>query len=349
MKMEKRNILSIILVSLVLIVMCSSSVCAIQEMVDVEKYKKEPPYKVAFDIYYQGNEWGVLLLEEFKDEVANHPDLISEAFYTDSEGDTAKQIANIEDLIVRDPDILVMTPNAYTSLNPVIEKAYDKGIAIILCATEASTERYTSYINVDDGEWGKTNAEWVAEAIGYEGNVVAFSGIAGSSTAEDRWEAASAVFDKYPKIKIIAHEYADWNYTTAKMAMENIVVAHPKIDGIWSGGEQMTKGCIEVLLAAGRDLCPVTGGENNGFLKLVKEHDVKFYAQTKPTWLSREALLLALDILQGKPVPKINLIEGDIITDENIDEYLRPDLPDSFATGTRLPDEIVLKLFPSGE
>ncbi|RLE11402.1 hypothetical protein DRI96_06265, partial [Candidatus Aerophobetes bacterium] len=118
------------------------------EMVDVSKYKKSPPYKVAFDIYYKGNTWGVQLFEEFKAEVARHPDLISKAFYTDSEGNTAKQISNIEDLIVRNPDILVLTPNSYTALVPVIEKAYDKGIAVILCAAGADTKKYTAYVNV---------------------------------------------------------------------------------------------------------------------------------------------------------------------------------------------------------
>jgi len=344
---RKKIGLLIAMVGLALIVMSSSIFAA--EMVDLQKYKKAPPYKVAFDIYYKGNEWGVLLLEEFKAEAAKHPDLISEVFYTDSEGNTAKQISNIEDLIVRNPDLLVITPNSFTALNPVIEKAYNKGIAVILCATFADTEKYTSYVNVDDCNWGEINAEWVAKAMGYKGNVVAFSGIAGSSTAEDRWKGALAVFDKYPEIKVIAHEYADWTYPKAKVAMENIITANPKIDGIWSGGEQMSKGCIEALLAAGRELPPVTGGESNGFLKLWKKYNLTSYAYTKPTWLSQKALQIGLDILQGKPTLKVNLVSGDIITGENLDDYLRPDLPDSFATCTHLSDEIIKKLFPGGE
>ena len=80
---RKKVSLLIMVIGLILIVMSSSLFAA--QMVDVEKYKKAPSYKVAFDIYYKGNNFGVLLFEEFKAEVDRQSDLISEVFYTDSE------------------------------------------------------------------------------------------------------------------------------------------------------------------------------------------------------------------------------------------------------------------------
>jgi len=322
----------------------SSSLSA-QEIVDVSKYKKNPPYRVAFDIYYKGNTWGVQLFEEFKAEVARHPDLISEAFYTDSEGNTAKQISNIEDLIVRNPDILVLTPNSYTALVPVIEKAYDKGIVVVLCAAAADTKKYTAYVNVDDYEYGVTGAKWLVKAMGYEGNVVGLSGIAGLSTAEERWKGAKSVFDKYPEIKIIAHEYCDWTYTKAKIAMENIIAAHPKIDGIWTGAGMMARGAIEALLAAGRKVPPITADDDNGYLKMWKKHNLTAFSCTKPTWLSQKALQIGLDILQGKPTSKDNILPAYTITKETLDQYVRPDMPDSMFCNTHLPEDVIQRLF----
>jgi len=344
---RKKVSLLIVVIGLILIVMSSSIFAA--DMVDLQKYKKAPPYKVAFDIYYKGNAWGVLLFEEFKAEVDRQSDLISEVFYTDSEGNTAKQISNIEDLIVRDPDLLIITPNSFTSLVPVIEKAYNKGIAVILCASGADTEEYTSYVNVDDFECGAINAEWLAKTLEYKGNIVGLMGIAGLSTAENRWKGALSVFEKYPEIKIIANEYVDWTLSKAKMAMENIIAAQPEIDGIWTGSGAVARGAIEALLAAGMEIPPIAATDENGFLKMVKQYDITSFSFAKPAWLSQKSLQIGLDILQGKTTPKINVIPSPTITKENLDEFVMPELPDSLFCNTHISIEKIKELFPGGE
>lgn len=344
----KKVELIIAVISLTIILM-SINIFAAQQMVEVEKYKKEPPYKVAFDIYYKGNAWGVLLDEEFKAEAERQSDLISNIFYTDSEGDTAKQISNIEDLIVQDPDLLIITPNSYTALVPVIEEAYNKGIVVVLMAAGADTDNYTAYVNVDDFECGALNANWLVETIGYKGNVVGLLGIAGVSTAEDRWKGALSVFEKYPDIKIIASEYTDWTITKGKIAMENIAAAHPVIDGIWTGSGAVARGAIEALVSAGLKVPPISATDENGFLKMWKKYDLTAYGYAKPAWLSQKGLQIGLDILQGNPVAKVNIIPSPIVNQDNIDDLILPDLPDSLFTNTHLSMEKIKELFPAGE
>ena len=159
----------------------------------------------------------------------------------------------------------------------------------------ADTEQYTSFVNVDDFEYGVTGGKWLVEAIGYKGNVVGISGIAGLSTAEDRWRGAMSVFEKYPGIKVVAHEYCDWTYVKAKMAMESLIPAHPQIDGIWTGAGMMARGAIEALLAAGRSVPPITADDD---------------------------------------------------TKETLDDFVRPDLPDTMFCNTHLPEEVIKRLFP---
>ncbi len=346
---KKKNLsLAIVVISLTFILM-GINIFAAQEMVNVEKYKKDPPYKVAFDIYYKGNAWGVLLDEEFKAEAERQADLISDIFYTDSEGNTAKQISNIEDLIVQDPDLLIITPNSYTAIVPVIEEAYNKGIVVVLAAAGADTENYTAYVNVDDFECGALNAKWLAETMDYKGNVVGLLGIAGNSTAEDRWKGALSVFEQYSDINIVASEYCDWTITKGKMAMENIVAAHPDIDGIWTGSGAVARGAIEALVSAGLEVPPIAATDENGFLKMWKKYNLTAFGYAKPAWLSQRGLQIGLDILQGKPTAKVNIIPAPIVTEENIDELILPDLPDSLFTNTHLPIEKIKELFPAGE
>jgi len=87
----------------------------------------------------------------------------------------------------------------------------------------------------------------------------------------------------------------------------NLLAAHPQIDGVWSQGGEMTLGAMEAFQAAGRKMVPMTGEDNNGFLKAWQKLQPSGFtsiAVSKPTWISAEALRIAIDILQGKAVTK---------------------------------------------
>jgi ribose transport system substrate-binding protein len=66
---------------------------------------------------------------------------------------------------------------------------------------------------------------------------------------------------------------------------------------------------------------------------------------SKPTWLAAMSLDVALDALSGKTVQKDNVLPPPIITNDNLDKFVKPDLPDSFWTQTRLNDQQILKIF----
>jgi len=319
-----------------------------EEWVNTGKYRKTPPWTIGYDIYFLGNTWSVQLAEEFKSVAARYPDLIKGIYYTDSGGVASRQIANLEDMAAKKPDIIILTPISPSAIAPTVEKIYEAGIPVIICGAKVDTDEFTTYINADDVEFGRVGAQWLVEKLNGKGNIIALSGMAGISTAEDRWKGALSVFKKYPAIKILGHEYADWAYDKAKMVAESLLAAHPKIDGVWSGGGAMTMAVMEAFLAAGRPLVPMTGEDNNGFLKMWKRYQPQGFSSigcSKPTFLSAEAFMLALKILRGEPVKKINMLPVYTITDETLDQYVRPDLPDSLWCNTRLPERKIKELF----
>ena len=84
----------------------------------------------------------------------------------------------------------------------------------------------------------------------------------------------------------------------------------------------------------------MTGEDNNGFLKLWKElapQGFKGIAASEPTWISGEALKLALAALKGEPIQKSTIAPVPTITDETLDQYVRPDLSDAYWTNSKLP------------
>jgi ribose transport system substrate-binding protein len=321
------------------------------QILDTSQFRTPPPWKIGLNVSFLGNSWAIQLREEFLYEASLHPE-IGEIIITSADGQAAKQVAAIEDMIAQDCDLLAFFPISEAALVPVLEKAAAKGIPVVsngsLIKSEAFKDLIVTEVSVDDYQFGRLGGLWLAEAMGYEGNIVALSGRAGSTTSDLRVQGAFDVFAEHPGLVVIAHEYADWAYPKGKSVMASLLPAYPEIDGVWSEGAAMTRGVIEAFEEAGRELVPMTGEDNNGFLKQwLARQDEGFdsIAPSKPTYLAAEAVQMILKILRGEPVPSITLIPSPIITGENLAAFVRLDLPDSYWTRTRLPESVILELF----
>jgi ribose transport system substrate-binding protein len=302
---------------------------------------------IGYDNYFMGNSWSVQLAAEFKAEAEKDKDRVN-VVYVESAGDTQKQIANIEDLTTKKVDAIITTPTSPTALIPALKKARAAGIKVILLASTVKSQDYDALVTVDDVAFGKTGAEWLVKQLNGKGDIIALNGIPGISVSDDRFKGAKEVFDKYPGVKIVAAVNASWDYAQGKQAVSNLLAATPKIDGVWSQGGAMTLGAIDAFEAAQRPLPPMTGEDNNGYLKRWKALESKGFdsiAVAKPTWLGSQALRVALDLLDGKKVERDMVLPVPTITKANLDQYVKPGLSDSFWANTRLGDAEVKALF----
>lgn len=304
-------------------------------------------FKIGYDIYFGGNSWSVQLYKEFQAEAERQAGKV-EVTYTESELKADKQVANIEDLITKGVDAIILTPISPTAVIPVLKKAEAKHIKIVLLASKIKSKDYDALVTVDDVDFGKAGATWLAKTLGGKGKIIALNGISGISASDDRWAGAQEVFKAYPDIKVVSAIDASWDYAKAKVAVSNLLAANPEIDGIWSQGGGMTLGAIDSFQAAQRPLVPMTAEDNNGYLKrwsTLKPDGFKSIAPSKPTWLGSEALLVALKLLEGQSVPKDMILPVPIINEDSLAKFVRTDLSDSFWANTRLSDEQVKATF----
>lgn len=301
--------------------------------------------KVGYDIYYLGNSWSVQLYQEFKYNAENKFADQVDVTYVESEGDISKQIANIEDLIAQEVDVIITTPNDTTALNATLQEARDAGIKVILLAATIDGDAYDTLITVDETEFGRVGAQWLVDELGGQGKIVCLNGISGVSTSEQRYSGAKEVFDANPGIEVLAVEDADWDYATGKTVMSDLLAAYPEIDGVWSQGGAMTLGAIEAFQAANREIVPMTGEDNNGLMKKWKELGSEGIGCAKPTWLSRVALESAVQLMNGETVEKDQIYPVQTITTDEIDEYVHPDLSDDVWCGTELPEDVLKEIF----
>lgn len=310
-------------------------------------------YKVGFSNVWVGNTWGVQCVNELEAYLRNN-EQISEYYIYNADNDVNKQISDIEDLIAKGVDMLILQPISAESVAAVVEEAYDAGIVVVNCTSPLSdaTDKYNVSVVARDYDFGYVGAKWLCEELGGEGNIVCLDGMAGLSSAVLRMQGAQDAFAEYPGINVIASEYADWDYATAKPVMENLLAAYDDIDGIWSSGGDMTRAAIEVWADSGRDWIPMMGEDCNGFLKLwseYKDDGLSCIATSLPTWLFAYGAELGLEILNGTyEGEKDIIVEIPTITNDQVDDYVRWDLSDSFWCGTKMTEEDIVALYGNG-
>jgi ribose transport system substrate-binding protein len=314
--------------------------------VDTTQYKKEAPYTVCFSNASVSNSWRVAMkahvdyqIDQFKQQ-----GLIKDYIYTDANDDTNKQIADIEDLMTKGCDVIIVSAGTGEPLTPVVEKVMDAGIPVVTLDRNIVSDKYVTYVEQNSCDMGATQAEWLAKTLDYKGNIVLLSGLAGASPAEDRLRCAKETFAKYPDIKVLAQEYAQWSPVEGKKIMANWLVTYPQIDGVWADSGLQGSGAVEAFVEAGKPIPPITGEDFNRYLKQWKELGFQGYAVSFNCQMGAEAVKVALDIVQGKPVPHYVNLPKLIIDSSNLDKYVRMDLPDDYWAAS-LP-EVAAIMFP---
>lgn len=318
-------------------------------LVDGSRYeaRRDGKYTIGFSNVFTGNSWVIQLLEEAQWRADQFPE-IERYIVTDANFDPAKQVADIEDMLAQGVDAIVINPTSPVAVVPVLEKAYDAGVAVIIVAADAETEKATVRILADQVKFGRDGGEFLAAAMGGKGKVIALRGIAGISVDTDRWAGAAEAFAKNPEIEVVGEVYAQWSYDQGRQACESLALAHPQIDGVWSSGGAMTQACIEVFSELGRDLVPMTGEANNGFFGAwQKNRDSGFdsIAPQNPTWMVAEGIAAAVGVLNGQDIYTEYQVVSEPFTSADLDKLYRPDLNDSYWVGSILPDDKLKELY----
>jgi ribose transport system substrate-binding protein len=178
----------------------------------------------------------------------------SELIIVDAQDDPAQEATNMEDLIQRGVDAIMVNPTDADAIVPSIQKANEAGIPVFTIDRGASGGDVVAHIASDNVAGGMMAGAFLCDALGNSGMVVELEGIAGTSAARDRGQG----FNDYMSsecsgVEIIARQTANFNRAEGLSVFENILQAEPEIDGVFAHNDEMILGAIEAAKAAGRD------------------------------------------------------------------------------------------------
>ena len=236
--------------------------------------------------------------------------------------DSKRQTHQIDSLVDSGINLLIVAPNQLSSVSPAIDRAYEKGIPVIVFERKTDSQKYTAFVSADNYEMGRLMGEYVVSRLGGKGKVMEILGLKGSSPADDRHNGFVDAL-KPTEVEIVATIQGDWTEPVAyeavkkwlsdnKNAQIDLVFGHNDRSAIGArkAFESLTTGTLTTLF------CGIDGlpGKDGG-IQQVRDSllDASYIYPTRGDQL----LQLALDILDGKPYPKETMLTSAIVTREN--------------------------------
>jgi len=239
--------------------------------------------------------------------------------FKDAQNDTLKQRSQVEEFVSAGVDIIIISPKEAVPLTPVVAEAYGKGIPVIVLDRRVTGDQYTSFIGADNKKIGKAAGKWIAAQLGGKGKVVELKGLMTSTPGQDRHSGFREGI-KDSGIEIIFEADMKWLEPNARKEMESALARFNDIALVYAHNDPGAHGAYLAALAAGRekdikfvgiDALPQEGQAYvaQGILSASFEY---------PTG-GREAIEVALEILNGQSVEKEITLSSKVFTTQNIE------------------------------
>ncbi|WP_233624605.1 substrate-binding domain-containing protein [Actinoplanes sp. ATCC 53533] len=296
-------------------------------VVETTKFKKPGPYKICFSNAGLNNPWRQVGFKTMQAQVDASRSQIKQFVHVDAEGKDQKQIADINDLLGKGCDALIVSPNTTATLTPAVEAACRKGLPVIVFDRGVDSTCPVTFINPIGGYgFGHVAAEFVSQQMKAGGKVLALRILPGVDVLETRWSAAKAAFDK-AGVNVVGVEFTDGDPAKTKKIVDDYIQRYGTIDGVWMDAGAVAVAAVEAFLDAGRPVPPINGEDQLDFLRLWRDKKLTAIAPTYPTYQWRTPIIAALRILNGEKVSSPWKLPQPTITQDNLEQYIDATMP----------------------
>ena len=244
-----------------------------------------------------------------------------------------RQVQQIDSLVATGIDLLIVAPNQVQTISPAIDRAFDKGIPVIVFERKTNSQKYTAFISADNYEMGRVMGEYIASQLNGKGRVMEIMGLKGSSPAIERHNGFTDALKDYPGIEIVATLQGDWTEESAYNAMKQWLERGERnaegIDYVFGQNDRIAMGArramqevttpLALWRGAGGEasrFCGIDGlpGEDGG-IRLVRDSilDASYIYPTH----GDKIIERAIDILEGKSYEKETHLMSALVTHDN--------------------------------
>lgn len=237
-----------------------------------------------------------------------------------SNDDNVLQNKQVNQFIDEGVDLLIVSPNQLSAISKSVERAYDKGIPVILYDRKTNSDKYTAFIGCDNYTIGKSMGTFIAQQLHGKGRIVEISGLEGSSPALERHRGFMDAIKPYPGLQVVASEEGNWKEEGGIQAMKRILKQTQDFDYVFAHNDCLAWGAYvaarQMRVKRNYKYTGVDGmATEGGGLELVRDgiFEASYLYPTK----GDEVIALAMKILKHQPYERDNYLSTSIITQAN--------------------------------
>ncbi|MEJ8638428.1 MULTISPECIES: substrate-binding domain-containing protein [Streptomyces] len=254
---------------------------------------------------------------------------------TEGSNDTATQIGQIQTLINKKVDVLVVLPADGKALTQVGLQAMKAGIPVInLDRIFASPQAYRCWIGGDNYGMGLNAGRYIGEQLKNKPNakVIELAGIDNLELTKQRTQGFDDALKNYPNIKKVARQAADFTVESGQAKMAQLLQAQSQFDALWNHDDDQGVGALRAIAQAGRDDFLMVGGAGaKSAMDAIKaDNSVLKATVLYPPTMAASAIDIARALGQAKGVSGLAELEipasltlySAVVTKDNVDQYL---------------------------
>ncbi|HAS81120.1 MAG TPA: ribose ABC transporter substrate-binding protein [Verrucomicrobia bacterium] len=256
-------------------------------------------------------------------------------FHLVTASNPAEQVNQVEDLMMRKINTLVILPYDSAPLTPVCQQVKDAGITLVVVDRGLTKPISDIYVAGDNPGLGRVSGEFMAKQLKGEGDIVVLEGIPCMINTE-RVNAFQDVMKKHPGIKTLDSQPAYWSTQKGLEIMENYLQKYKKIDAVWAQDDDVLKGVLQAYKESGRkDIKFFLGGAGSkDIIKMVMDGNPLVPADvTYPPSMVASAISMAVMSANGeslngfyqKKIPSKIILQSELVLPANAKDYYEPE------------------------
>lgn len=314
----KLNRLLVIVVCVMLLVVGMTSISSIAA---------EKAVKIGMANFMLGAPYFAGMSKAVQEEAAVYPNI--KLYVTDAQGRADKMLADIEDMISKGVDGVIISAAILESHIPALNALKQAKVPVVLVDRDLKGGEYTSWVGPDNYGIGVRNGEYIAKRLNGKGNLVIIKGGPADNTIGlARTNGALSVLNKYPGIKVVATGWAEWNTEKGVKVMEDILAAQKNIDAVLCENDSMGLGAQIAIRNAKRDkdiFIVAVDGQKEAIKAIMDGTNFECTGMNNSDIIGRAGFNRLMAILAGCEAPKKTVLDSPRITKDVAFRYYNPD------------------------
>jgi ribose transport system substrate-binding protein len=249
-----------------------------------------------------------------------------------NETDIAGEMKIMETMINRRVDAIAVAPSDRSAFKIVVDRAASAGIPVVIFDSGIDTENYATFVATDNYLGGQVGADRLGEVLNGRGKIVMVKTVPGGASTTAREDGfRHELKAKYPQVEIVDERFGMAMISESRRVAENMLTAHPDLNGIFCSNESGSEGAAQTLKARGSKLKLVGFDSSPMLLDLLREGWIDSLVIQDPFRMGETAVEEAVKAARKEKTPKKIFLPPRLVNSANLNQpdvqtQLHPDL-----------------------